>query len=99
MYSNTAVRSLSIVGHGRVWVSSFLRVAKNDSATALSKQIPVRPTEGRTPLSPAEVTELGTRILTGFNRSSHRRLVGVIVAVPGRIRLASSSQGSCVVGC
>jgi hypothetical protein len=26
-------------------------VAKNDSATALSKHDPVRPTEGRTPLS------------------------------------------------
>jgi transposase InsO family protein len=36
---------------------------------------------------------------TGFNRSSHRRLVAVIVAVPGRSRLASSSRGFCVVGC
>src|SRR6266542_2657064 len=50
MYSNTAVRSLSIVGHGRMWMSSFLTVAKNDSATALSKHEPVRPTDGRTPL-------------------------------------------------
>ena len=39
-----------MVGHGRTWMSSFLMVAKNDSATALSKHIPVRPTDGRTPL-------------------------------------------------
>ena len=32
------------------WTNSFFRVAQNDSAAALSKQIPVRPTEFRTPL-------------------------------------------------
>jgi hypothetical protein len=36
MYSKTAEPSSRLVGHERRWISSFFRVAKKLSATALS---------------------------------------------------------------
>lgn len=41
--------ALSFVGYTIRWTLSFLSVALNDSAHALSQHTPVLPTEGRTP--------------------------------------------------
>ena len=40
---------LPFVGYTIRWTLSFLSVALNDSAHALSQHTPVRPTEGRIP--------------------------------------------------
>src|SRR5215475_5566224 len=53
MYSNTACLTKSNVGQACWWMSSFLMVALNDSAIALSKQTPVCPTDGMIPLARA----------------------------------------------
>jgi len=43
MYSKTAVRSSAFEGHERPRMSSFFKVTKKLSATALSKQSPREP--------------------------------------------------------
>ena len=53
MKPTTALRASARVGQDLSEHVSFLSVAKKDSATALSWQEPVRPTEGLTPLASA----------------------------------------------
>ena len=50
----TALRASSRVRHFLRLYMLFLSVAKNDSATALSRQLPVRPTDSLTPCSSAQ---------------------------------------------
>ena len=54
MKSMTALRASSRVGHLRRLYISFFSVPKNDSATALSWQLPVRPTESLTSCASAQ---------------------------------------------
>ena len=49
MYQITAMRALDLVSKENLWYHSFFRLPKKDSATALSWQLPVLPTERRTP--------------------------------------------------
>src|SRR4029453_17365600 len=58
MYSNTALLTLPRVGQVCRWMSSFLMVALNDSAIALSKQMPVFPTDGIIPFASARFRNL-----------------------------------------
>ena len=51
--SMQATLAASRDSNARLWYISFLRLAQRLSATALSRQQPVRPTERRTPLAEA----------------------------------------------
>ncbi len=50
MYSKAACLTCARLFHACRWMSSFLNVAFHDSAAALSKQMPVCPTDGMIPL-------------------------------------------------
>ena len=54
MQSITALRASSRAAHLRNEWHSFFSVPKNDSATALPWQLPVRPTDSLTSRSPAQ---------------------------------------------
>ena len=63
MYSTMARRAAVRVGQGRRSSSSALRVAKKDSATALSQHWPVRPIDSAHPCVVGEAGELGAGVL------------------------------------
>ena len=67
MQSTTAWRTSAQIGHLRRWYISFFRVAKNDSATAFSWQLPVRPIDSLTSLAatpgPAKAAALGRKMM------------------------------------
>jgi hypothetical protein len=71
------------VSNGRTWINSFLRVAQNDSAAALSKQMPVRPTEFLIPRLAQKPTNAA---LVYFGMDWHSLTLGAIRVVQHQSR-------------
>src|SRR3954463_12118862 len=81
MYSKTSELSSRRIGHERRCTSSFLSVAKNDSATALSQQSPRDPMERAMPASRAAWPKASE---TYWADSTGRRIASMEVVVMGR---------------
>src|SRR4051812_33686827 len=98
MYRVTSARACSRVGYTVRLTRSTLIAALNDSASALSKQLPVRPTERRIPNCPAAVANASEVYCLGAPVRMEDRAVGKGIVAGGHRQGVDHQLGTQMIG-